>query len=389
MVQVKRKILHVVTNLSDGGLEKVVYLIIKHLDNSEFAHTVAVLTRNENDFLVERFRNLGVDVVSFDFDNRFLSYKSILKNIPQLSKLVNLIKRKKIQVIHSHDVFPAFVARLAYLFSVFMFCKPKRVIITLHNIYFWLSPVHHFLNKILSTLTYKVVCVSNAVMDYSIKHDKIKRSKYQVIFNGVESDSYSPDTASIQKYYTEFGYKGNEFIIGNVGVLSVRKGQKYLIKAFEQFLKKVPEARLMIIGSERSHEKETAIEVYELIKQFKLENSIRIVAPRDDINKIYNIFSVYAMPSISEGQSLSAIEAMLNARICLFSNIAPFKEMISDGQNGFLFNSEDPSDILNKLEFIHSNFSKLNIIGETARNDALFKYNVVNMSNSYGLLYKI
>ncbi|HMQ79118.1 MAG TPA: glycosyltransferase [Ignavibacteria bacterium] len=385
----KRKILHVVTNLSDGGLEKVVYLIIKHLDNSEFEHTVAVLTRNENDFLVERFKDLGVEVVPFDFDNRFLSYKSILKNIPQLSKLVNLIRRKKIHVVHSHDVFPAFVARLAYLFSVFMFFKPKRVIVTLHNIYFWLSPVHHFVNKILSILTYRIVCVSNAVMDYSIINDKIKRSKYQVIFNGVESEAYSPDPQCIKKYYTEFGYKANNFIIGNVGVLSVRKGQKYLIKAFDLFVKKVPEARLMIIGSERSHEKEIANEIYELIKMRELEKYIKIVPPRVDINKIYNVFDIYAMPSVSEGQSLSAIEAMLNSRICLFSDIAPFKEMITVGQNGFLFRSEDIEDIFYKLQYIYDNYSKLNIVGKNAREEALCKYNVVNMSNSYGLLYSI
>ncbi|MBE2226532.1 MAG: glycosyltransferase [Ignavibacteria bacterium] len=385
----KRKILHVVTNLSDGGLEKVVYLIIKHLDSSEFDHTVAVLTRNENDFLVEKFRNLGVDVVSFDFDNRFLSYKSILKNIPQLLKLVNLIRRKKIQVIHSHDIFPAFVARISYICSALVFCKPKRVFVTLHNIYFWLTPTHHFVNRILSFFTYKIVCVSNAVMDYSIIHDKIQSSKYQVIFNGVESESYSPDPKCIEKYYTEFGYNYDNFIVGNVGVLSVRKGQKYLIKAFDEFVKKVPDARLMIIGSERSHEKETANEVYGLIKQRGLEKYVKIVPPRDDINKIYNIFHIYAMPSISEGQSLSAIEAMLNSRICLFSDIAPFREMITDRKNGFLFKSEDPEDLLSKLKHIHAKYSEKKIIGEVAREEALRKYNVLNMSNSYGLLYRI
>jgi glycosyltransferase involved in cell wall biosynthesis len=387
-VKEKRKILHIVTNLSDGGLEKVVYLIIKHLDKSEFDHTVAVLTRNENDFLVEKFRNLGVDVISFDFDNRFLNYKSIFKNIPQLSKLVKLIRRKKIQVIHSHDIFPAFVARISYVCSALVFCKPKRAIVTLHNIYFWLTPIHHFLNRVLSIFTYKIVCVSNAVMDYSVNHDKIKRSKYQVIFNGVESDSYSPDPECVKKYYTEFGYNGNEFIIGNVGVLSVRKGQKYIIKAMGQFIKKVPEARLLILGSEISHEKDTANEIYELIKDSKLEKYVKIVSPRDDVNKIYNLFSLYAMASISEGQSLSAIEAMLNAKICLFSDIEPFKEMITDGENGFLFSSENSEDFLRKLEYIHQNFHKLDSISLKARKDALRKYSVVNMSNSYGLLYK-
>lgn len=384
----KHKILHIVTNISDGGLEKVVYLIIKNLNIAEFEHTVAVLTKNENEFMVKKFRELGVDVVFYDFDNRFITYRSVIKNFNQILKIVNLIRKKKINVLHSHDFFPAFVARIAYLFSLVTLYKPKRVIITLHNIFFWLTPTHHFLNKVLSLFTYRIICVSNAVRDYSVKHDKIKKTKYQVIYNGVESDSYSPDPACKNKYYSEFGYVGNEFIIGNVGVLSVRKGQKYIIKAFSQFIKKVPNARLMIIGSERSHEKEIANELYELIENLELKNYVKIISPRDDLNKLYNIFSVYTMASISEGQSLSAIEAMLNAKICLFSDIEPFKEMITDGENGFLFKSENYQDLLSKLDFIYENYQNLKSISIMAREDAFNKYKIENMSNSYGFLYK-
>lgn len=385
----KTNILHIVTNLSDGGLEKVVYLIIKHLNRTEFNHVVAVLTKNENDFLVSKFKELGVQVETYDFDNRLFSYRSFFKNIPQLAGLLKLIRRKKISVIHSHDVFPAFVARISYLFSILTFYKPGKVIITLHNIYFWLKPIHHFINRILSIFTYRIVCVSNAVRDYSLKHDKIKTSKYQVIYNGVESGSYAPDQSCVSEYYSEFGYSGNEFIIGNVGVLSVRKGQKYIIEAFHKFIKKYPEARLLIMGSERSHEKDTANEIYDLIKKYELSDTVMIVPPRVDINKIYNIFNVYVMASISEGQSLSAIEAMLNSRICLFSDIEPFKEMIEEGENGFLFSSENSDDLFAKLEFIRNDFTNLQYVSKKTRETALLRYDVLNMSNSYGLLYKI
>lgn len=385
----KANILHIVTNLSDGGLEKVVYLIIKHLNRTEFNHIVAVLTKNENDFLVSKFKELGVQVETFNFDNRVFSYKSIFKNIPQLAELLKLIRKKKISVIHSHDVFPAFVARVSYVLSILSFYRPRKVIITLHNIYFWLKPIHHFINRILSIFTYRIVCVSNAVRDYSLKHDKIKTSKYQVIYNGVESGSYAPDQNCVSEYYSEFGYSGNEFIIGNVGVLSVRKGQKYIIEAFHKFIKKYPEARLLIMGSERSHEKDTANEIHDLIKKYELSDTVRIVPSRVDINKIYNIFNVYVMASISEGQSLSAIEAMLNSRICLFSDIEPFKEMITDGENGFLFSSENSDDLFAKLEFIRNDFTNLQYVGKKTRETALLRYDVLNMSNSYGLLYKI
>lgn len=380
-------VLHVVTNLSDGGLEKIVYLIIKNLSDERFSHNIAVLTKADNEFLVNKLKELSVNIVYYDFDNRIFKFSSIFKNIFGLTKLSLFIRRNKINVIHSHDFFPAFIARLAYINSVMMFHKPGRNIVTLHNIFFWLNNIHHKINRCLSIFTTRIVCVSESVLDYSLKHDKIPAKKYLVIFNGVESDLYGPDPNCVRFYRKEFGLNEKNFVIGNIGVLSVRKGQKYLLLALSVLIKKYPQIRVIIIGSERPHEKEISIELTGIIEDYKLRDYVKTLEPREDINKIYNIFDIYVMPSISEGQSLSAIEAMLNSKICLFSDIGPFKEMIDDGVNGFLFKSESVADLSGKIEYIIENFSRIQNVGKKAREAALQRYNVLTMCENYRRLY--
>ena len=252
---------------------------------------------------------------------------------------------------------------------------------------FWLSPVHHFINRLLGTFTSKIICVSDSVKKYSLENDKITEAKYSIIYNGVNTNNYIPRAPLNEEYRSEFGLNKNDIIIGNVGVLSVRKGQKYLVSAFKRLSERFDNVKLLIFGSRREHELKVADELYDLINKLALNDKVKIFSPRKDLNKIYNIFDLFVMPSITEGLSLSAIEAMLMERICLFSDIPPFKEMINEGINGFMFRSADEGDLFNKMEYIIKNITSFKEAGRKARVDALAKYTSGRMVNEYKALY--
>ena len=380
-------VMHTLTYVLDGGLEKVVYMICENLGRENYNHTIVVLSKQKNSFLLDKFRTLGAEIEFLDFDNRLFSVKSLAKNLKQIFILARLIKKKNIQVLHTHDFFPALVARLSYLAAlIFFFKKIPLVYVTLHNIFFWLKPIHHRLNKLRSGLTTKVICVSKSVLDYSLWHDKLSEKKYQIIFNGVNVDEFAPNEEIRKHYRRLFECSESDFIIGNIGVLSVRKGQKYLVDALSKIDQK-KNICLLIFGSERSHEKNIPKELYELIQKNSLSEKVKILEPRDDINLIYNMFDVFVMPSIVEGLSLCAIEAMLMKKICLFSDIDPFTEMIDDGVNGFICKREDSGDLALKLDNIISHYEEFGFIGEKARETALHKYNVERMAKEYKALY--
>jgi glycosyltransferase involved in cell wall biosynthesis len=382
------KILHIVTSLEDGGLEKIVYLLVSNLKDQRFEHHVAILIKYSNSFLLEDFRKENVKLVEFDFDNRYYGIQSLFKNLSQLFRLARYIKKHTIQIIHSHDFFPAFFARISALVcSIFYFFSVNKIFITLHNSFFWLKTYHHFFNRLLSHFTTKIICVSKSVLEFSELHDRINKSKYSVIYNGVEIDKYTPSNELVKIYRNEFQIPPENFVIGNVGVLSIRKGQKYLIEAVRKLLTDGYKISLLIFGSERSHEKQIAEEINYLIEKYNLQINVNIIQPRKDLHLIYNIFDLYVMPSITEGLSLCAIEAMLMRRICLFSDINSFKEMITDGVNGYLFKSQDIEQLHLKMEFIINNSNKLKHIQEYARKFAMEKFNVENMCSAYEKLY--
>jgi glycosyltransferase involved in cell wall biosynthesis len=384
----KINILHVVSGIADGGLEKVVYTIISGSQSGKFEHFIVVLVKGNNSFLETDFCNLGCKITEFDFDNRLSNLLSIKKNLIQIFKLAGYIWKNRIKIIHSHDFFPAFCARLAAVAAgIFYFYKVRKIFVTLHNSFIWLNKYHHFVNRILALFTAKIICVSGSVLEYSLKHDKINRNKYVVIFNGIEENLFIPDKNCIDEFRREFGISGEKLIIANIGVLSVRKGQKYLVESFRILSQKYDNIVLLIFGSRREHEVAIERELNKMIENYRLNDKVKIINPRRDINRIYNIIDIYVMPSITEGQSLCVIEAMYMERICLLSDIPSFSEMVDEGVNGFLFKSKDVEDLTLKLEYLIKSYRDLNYIGKSARANALKKYNKKKMVANYISLY--
>ncbi len=382
-----RNILNVITSILDGGLERHVYYIIKHKQNQSLNHSVIVLTGERDNELTRKYHALNISIRYLNLNNRF-NILAIPGNLVQIIKLAYLIRRNKIEVIHSHDFFPAFVARVSACLSfIFFFKRIKRIYITLHIVFFWLSSLHHFINRTLAMITSKIVCLSYAILNYSHKSDKIPLEKYTIIYTGVDTSRFVPDNSLKEEYLAEFGLNNNNFILGNIGVLSIRKGQLYLLKAFNELYPRYPDLRLLIFGSEREHELEIKEGLYTFIEENNLGSVIKIIPPREDINRIYNIFDIFVMPSITEGLSACSIEALLMEKICLFSDIEPFKELVNDKENGFLFKNKDFNDLKVKLEYIIQNYNKLGKMKKDARNSAEGKFDLQKMVAKYEELY--
>lgn len=383
-----KKIINIVTTVGDGGLEKLVYHIYEGLDKSKFDADLCILTRTDETFILKNFRKICHSVYILDFRNKDIKFGDYFHNVIQFFKLLRLIYRNKYDIVHSHDFFPAFVTRIAVFAGIFFyFRKPKGVFTTLHNIYYWLKPIHHFINRQLSRITDKIVCVSKSVFRDSYEKEKIKKEKYLVISNSVNCDEFFPDENIYKEKRSELGYSESDFILGNVGVLSVRKGQIYLLKAFCELKKKFKNIKLVIVGSTRSHEMDVYNELLNYISKNDLQNYVMIMDTTEKINDLYNILDLFVMPSITEGFGLSAFEAMLTEKIVVFSDIPVYIELIEDGKTGFIFKSKSVESLSSKLDYILTHYNELGPMKKYAREYVLNKFSMDKMTEQYNKLY--
>jgi glycosyltransferase involved in cell wall biosynthesis len=389
-------VMHCLTAVYDGGQETFLVKTFNFIQNSsknKYNFIICSLSHATNKELIEKYKKSGINFFSFNFANRKSSYKDIFRNIGELFKLAKLIRKEKVDILYGHDFFSAFVVRLAYLNSLFFyFYKVKKLYISIHLIFYWFKKSHHLINRFLSYFTDKIICVSQSVCDYSITHDKINKNKYKVIYNGIDVNEFSLSGDSRSRFRKEFGIKDSTKVIGAVGNISHRKGQKYLVQSFNEIQKKYPDSMLIIFGSCRGVDKELEYkkELDKMIIDMELCNKIKFFNPRLDINNIYPIFDLYVMPSTVEGFGLALAEAMAMERVVIGSDIPPFREIIDDGYDGFLFKSENYIDLKDKMELaFNKNSDELIQIGKNARNKIVNKFNSVYMGKEYEKLYNI
>lgn len=385
----KIKILNVVTVVEDGGLEMLIYKIYKGLNKDLFDLDLCILTKMDKEsFILCDFKKLGCKIYNLDLKNKNIGFVGLLRNIIELIKLSSIIRKNRYVVVHSHDFFPAFFTRISIILNKFSLSKyPNKVFVTYHNIYYWLKKPHRVINRCLSVFTNKIICVSDSARLDSLETEKIPEDKYKVIYNGLDPTEFYKDANINKLCRLEYGFSENDFIIGNVGVLSVRKGQIYLLKAFNEIQTKYPNLRLLITGSARTHELDIYEELISYIRKHKLENKVKIIEPIKEVNKIYNMIDLFVMCSITEGFGLSAFEYMLTEKRCIFSDITVFKELIKNGHYGGLFENMNYVSLSIKLqeELEQYEINKQNF--ERYRKFVIDNYSLNHMVSEYSKLY--
>ena len=140
-----------------------------------------------------------------------------------------------------------------------------------------------------------------------------------------------------------------EHFILFVGGLEQVKGVKFLIEAFAKISDEFPDFKLVLIGagSELNNLKSQ-------ISNLKLEGRIEFTGKlflEETKNIMRNCYCL-VLPSLSEGLGRVLMEAMALSKPVIGSNVGGIPDLISDGQNGFLFEMGDAGQLAEKLRLL-------------------------------------
>lgn len=149
------------------------------------------------------------------------------------------------------------------------------------------------------------------------------------------------------------------------GRIAPIKNIELLLHAFKEILGRGYDARLKLVGQMESGYDAT---IADLIKKLDIGARVDLPGPVYDLKKKISEIEksdIFVLPSKREASPQALIEAMALGKIALSSNTAGGREFIRDGENGFLF--KDRKELVNKLEHIIRNYSKLKKLSLRAR----------------------
>ena len=129
------------------------------------------------------------------------------------------------------------------------------------------------------------------------------------------------------------------------------KGQEIFVKAAAIVIQKFPDVKFWIIGDgPETKNLESLVEKLQLTHQFKFWGKIENVLAYLQQTKIFVHNSIEAEPF---GRVI--IEAMACGLPVISTDLGGPKEIIKDGENGFLLSPNNPEILAEKIEFLIKN----------------------------------
>ena len=148
----------------------------------------------------------------------------------------------------------------------------------------------------------------------------------------------------------EFHILKSDYLITAVGHFIEVIGWDIAVPAFAKVCKSIPNAKLLLVG------KKTSDSFYQKISKqiefFGLKEKVVFAGNRSDIPEILKASDLFILPSRSEGTPAALIEAMASGLPCIATNAGGMPEVITNGDNGYLFEKENVDELADKINSI-------------------------------------
>ncbi|QOR65244.1 N-acetyl-alpha-D-glucosaminyl L-malate synthase BshA [Cytobacillus suaedae] len=310
--------------------------------------------------------------------NQYSVFKYPPYDLALASKMAEVAKREKLDILHVHYAIPHAVC--AYLAKE-MVGEDLKIVTTLHGTDITVLGYDPSLTNLIKFGIEKsdvVTAVSNSLVAQT--NDLIEPNKeIETIYNFIDERIYcKKNTLHLKE---EYGIKPEEKVIIHVSNFRQVKRVPDVIKAFQLIQEKVP-SKLLLVGDGP----ELTV-VCRLVEQLGLTDKVLFLGKQENVEDLYSISDLKLLLSEKESFGLVLLEAMACGVPCIGSSIGGIPEVISNNENGYLCELGDISAVASKAISVLSD-SKLHAwMSTNARNTVIEKFNSTKIVNEYEKLY--
>lgn len=320
----KIRVLQVVPNMHAAGLETLIMNIYRNIDRSKVQFDFLV-HYEERHFYDDEIEKLGGEIHRLSFRND----GNVVKYLKDLDKF---FQNHKYLIVHGHMASTAcFYLGMAKKHNV-----PIRILHS-HNT----STEKNFKGLIKQQLLKISTLFANNYFSCGELAGRFlyKDKPFTIIHNAINLDIFKPDFDERIKLRKEYCLE-EKFVLGHIGRFNSQKNHIFILKMFEKFHKLEPNSVLILVG-----EGETEDYIRKKVDDLKLNDAVYFLGVRRDVDKIYNMFDVFVLPSLFEGLPVVGVECQAVCKQVLFSNTITKEIMITDLAESLPINDENAVDI--------------------------------------------
>ena len=345
-----------IPSLAIAGAEKVVTDLALNMDKTDIDLSVVIISDSTHTVFYDALKNACINIIDLSGGG----------GIKRMYKVYHHLRQSKPDVIHAN------VAALQYLILPTVFVKIPRKFYTVHGDAKKLvaDPLRRTLyNFAFHCLHFIPIAISKYVQDTFAEVYHMPKQMIPIINNGINLSVFQPITE-----------KWDGFNIIAVGRLEQIKNYSLLIDAFKLINNKYPFTKLTILGSGSMKDK-LKIQIVELALEDKVLIIDSVANPQDYMAKA----DVYMSTSITEGFSLTTVEALACGIPAVVTDSGGVSDIIEQGKNGYICR-HNAAELAQKAAKLIENPNAYEKMKKNAR-ESVKKFDIATFAEKYKKLY--
>jgi glycosyltransferase involved in cell wall biosynthesis len=349
------RVVHVTHGLDMGGLEKLLVEFARHADRQW--HELRFVSLGTRGVLGPQIERLGWPVTALAARPGFRPGLAL--------RLASLFRHWGTQVVHTHNtkalVYGGPAARLA---------RAARLVHTWHGQNLLASPREALLFRLAGQLPDRIVAVSEDAAGL-LARQGIAAGTIRTIHNGIDLDA--------------FAYAGPQAggPVVTVARLSPEKDIATLIRAAAVLRREHADFRLEIAGDGAC-----LAALRALAGELDLEEQVHFLGQVSDVPALLARAAVFVLPSLTEGVSLTLLEAMARGLPVVATRVGGNPEVVSDGSTGLLVPPGRPDELARALGRLLRDPPLGRAMGLAGRQRVEQHFDVRRMVAAYEALYR-
>jgi glycosyltransferase involved in cell wall biosynthesis len=330
--QTPRNILHVITDLDDGGAEAILYRLCVH--DRQGKHSVVSLM--DGGKYAPLLRQAGIDTLSLGMPRGGIRPSGMIG-------LWSLIRRLNPDLIQTWMYHANLIGGLAARAENVPTCWGIH-----HDI---LLPGSKHLTRVVSRicahlsrwLPHRIIYCSaksastHKAMGYSAR-------KAVVVHNGYDTDLFSPNSTARGTMRAEMQLVDDIPLIGMVARYDPQKGHACLLSSLGRLKRAGRMFRVVFAGSGMSPDNEV---LRSLLKAEGMDKLVTLLGQRDDIPRIMNALDLHVLSSLTESFPNVLAEAMACGTPCVVTDVGDSALIVGD--TGWIVPPNNPEALANAL----------------------------------------
>ena len=360
-------ICYLINQLAPGGAPTLLLDIIRNMDDDV---SVTVCQMEGDTALTSELSKAGAEVVHFGAGFKF--------DPRAMARMFSFFRQNQFDILHAHLPYSQTLAR-----TICRIGDVDTVVSTQHSFPDNYHPITQFLERHTRWMDDATVGISEAIVQ-SFRESPV-RTDWYTIYNGTDVQSLAEKAvnADTDQLRSELSLE-EETIFLNVGRYIPVKAQKDLIHAIALGGDSFADSHLLIVGWGQLEN-----DLKQLASDLGIADRVTVTGrvPKDEIHQYYALGDVFVLSSVSEGFGICLTEAMAASLPVVASDIPGVREVVADGESGFLVPPNAPEKFAEAMEDLQSE-EKRRALGQAGFRRVTECFDIKGTADSHMRLYQ-